>query len=147
MHGVRGNGPVNIPDIDALCANCGTKYGDHYGIRCPTKPADSWQEIPVPLKLDTGKAKWALLPWVAMEQVALVMTFGAEKYSAHGWRKGIEYSRLLSACFRHLTAWVTKQGPDVETGLSHLAHAAFCILALLEYEVDGREGLDDRWEP
>jgi hypothetical protein len=31
---------------------------------------------------------WALLPSEALEEIARVYAFGAEKYAAHNWRKG-----------------------------------------------------------
>ena len=99
----------------------------------------------VAVKYDSGKASMHLLPFKALEEVGKVMAFGAKKYSDHNWRHGMAWSRLLAAGLRHLCSWAAGQDKDEESGLSHLAHAAFCVLALLEFSVDGG-GVDDRWK-
>lgn len=101
-----------------------------------------------PLKFDGGKPTPELLPFAALEQVSAVLAFGAAKYAPHNWRKGkgLAWSRLLGAALRHLLAWGRGEDNDAETGLSHLAHAACCILFLLSYVSEGG-GTDDRWRP
>lgn len=95
------------------------------------------------VKHDQGKARWDLLPFEALDQVVLVMTFGAEKYNDRNWEKGMKWGRLIGAAFRHLVAFVRGQNLDPETGLPHLAHAACCVLFLLTYQLRGTPG-DDR---
>jgi hypothetical protein len=97
------------------------------------------------LKYDAGKAPLGLLSTKAMTEVAKVMGFGREKYAAHNWRNGIAWSRVYDAAQRHMTSWNDGVDKDPETGLSHLAHAACCIMFLLEYEQTHRE-LDDRYK-
>lgn len=87
-----------------------------------------------------------LLPTVPLRAIAEVLTFGAKKYDAHNWRGGIEYSRLIGAALRHLTAYNDGEDKDPESGLSHLAHLGCCVLFLLEQENKGT-GLDDRYRP
>ncbi len=96
-------------------------------------------------KYDQGKNRLDLLPFVGILEVGKVATFGATKYSDHNWKKGMAWSRLFGACLRHLCAWVTGQSNDTETGLPHLAHAAWCLLALTEYE-QLKVGVDDRFK-
>lgn len=96
------------------------------------------------IKHDTDKTRYDLLPFLALEEVAKVLTFGAKKYDDWNWSKGFKFSRVISAMFRHLTAWVTGQDKDPETGLSHLAHAACCVLFLLTFELT-KTGVDDRY--
>ena len=98
------------------------------------------------LKFDDGKPGMNLLSREALEQIALVMDFGKQKYDAHNWRKGFQWSRPLSAAMRHLMAFNDGEDKDPESGLSHLAHAACCIMFLLEFEKTHKE-LDDRWKP
>ena len=98
---------------------------------------------PTGTKHDQGKLRYDLIPPIALEQVVEVLTFGANKYRANDWRKGFEYSRLFAATLRHLFAWWKRSGTDPETGLSHLAHAACCLLFLLESE-ELELGKDDR---
>ena len=94
-------------------------------------------------KYDENKVRFELLPQASLQEIAKVLTFGAQKYSDHNWTKGIAYSRLLGAAFRHLGAWAVGQDKDKETGLSHLAHAGCCIVFLLWME-KFRKDLDDR---
>jgi hypothetical protein len=97
-------------------------------------------------KDDQGKNRLDLLPFTALEEVGKVLTHGASKYGDHNWKKGMKWSRLLGAALRHVFAWASGAGKDSESGLSHLAHAACCILMLLEYEL-WRMGENDIFEP
>ena len=96
------------------------------------------------LKYDDGKLPFHLMPWDSLEEVVKVMDYGAKKYSENNWRKGFAWSRVLSACFRHLSSWILGEDNDKETGLSHLAHAICCLLFLLWYQKHG-VGVDDRY--
>jgi hypothetical protein len=97
-------------------------------------------------KFDTQKSPMQLLPGDPLRHIADVLGFGAQKYAAHNWRKGMEWSRLIGAAMRHLTAFNDGEDSDPESGISHLAHAGCCILFLLQYLKDHPE-LDDRYKP
>jgi Domain of unknown function (DUF5664) len=94
-------------------------------------------------KNDTGKDPWHLLPWDAVRAIVKVLAFGASKYSARNWEKGMAWSRPYAGLMRHMTAWWEGEPADPETGYSHLWHAGCCILFLIAYELRGR-GHDDR---
>lgn len=98
------------------------------------------------IKFDTDKLPLNLLSTEAMNQTAAVLKFGAQKYAEHNWRNGFVWSRPLAAAMRHLTAFNDGEDKDPESGLSHLAHAACCIMFLLEFEKTHPE-LDDRYKP
>jgi hypothetical protein len=102
-------------------------------------------EAPGGIKHDQGKPTLALLSPVAINKIGLVMNYGATKYADHNWRKGISWSRLLSACLRHTFAYIGGEDKDPETGISHLAHAACCLMFLLEFEETHPE-LDNRFK-
>ena len=94
-------------------------------------------------KFDGEKIRMELLPPELMESVAKVLTFGAKKYEARNWEKGMEWSRVYGALQRHLNAWWSGEENDPETGYSHLHHAGCCIAFLITY--DKREiGTNDR---
>lgn len=77
--------------------------------------------------------------------VARVLEFGAKKYSARGWEKGIEYSRTFSSGMRHLLALGNGQENDPETGLPHWHHALCNYLFLVRFShTPGFEKFDDR---
>ena len=96
-------------------------------------------------KHDGDKIPLNLLSTIALNKTAEVMAFGAQKYSANAWRAGMDWSRLIGAGLRHLNAFNGGEDQDPESGLSHLAHLACCIMFLLEYEETFLEG-DDRYD-
>jgi hypothetical protein len=90
------------------------------------------------------KVRLELLPPMAMESIAEVLSFGAQKYDANNWCRGARWGRYYAALLRHLFAWWRGEEKDPETGLSHLAHAGCCLVFLLEYQRNGW-GSDDRF--
>ena len=94
-------------------------------------------------KDDAGKDPWGLLPWDAARAIVKILRFGAQKYGARNWERGMDWSRPYDACMRHLTAWHMREEGDAETGFSHLWHAGCCIVFLIAYEIRG-VGRDDR---
>lgn len=96
-------------------------------------------------KHDSGKLACELLPVEALEAVADILRYGAQKYAPHNWRKGMQWSRMYGAALRHLFAWQRGETVDAESGLPHLAHASCCLLFLLTYERCAI-GTDDRPE-
>ena len=103
------------------------------------------EEVPVPkfVKDDNTKTRYDLLPPELLEETAKVLTFGAQKYSAHNWAQGASWSMYFSAMMRHMWAWWRGEDNDPETGFSHLAHAACCLSFLIAYQRRGL-GEDDR---
>ena len=87
-------------------------------------------------KLDAGKSRLGLVLGdfaKALEQVGQVGTFGAKKYTDHGWLdvpNGVE--RYTDALWRHLLAEAGGEAQDQQTELLHAAHAAWNCLARLE---------------
>lgn len=85
-------------------------------------------------KFDSGKPRVDLVPPSMILGVAEILTFGAAKYAAHNWRKGIAYSRIVSSLFRHLLAWVGGEKLDPESGKPHLWHVGCNVAFLIEFE-------------
>lgn len=94
-------------------------------------------------KNDAEKLRYDLISPTALEGLAEVLTFGANKYSARNWELGMSWGRVFGAAMRHLWAWWAKRGNDPETGFTHLKHALCCIHFLIHYEAHGI-GQDDR---
>lgn len=86
-------------------------------------------------KDDEGKLPLDLLSPHALEETAKVLAFGADKYGAYNWTKGIKYSRVFAALMRHLWSFWRGKRVDPETGLHHLAHAMCCLMFLLHYNL------------
>jgi hypothetical protein len=82
---------------------------------------------------------------VGLPTVSKVLEYGSKKYAAWNYMSGLKYSRLLGAFRRHLIGHF-EEYEDKETSLPHLAHAACCVLFLLEYESNPMEyvAYDDR---
>lgn len=97
------------------------------------------------VKFDTGKAPISLIPRSALEAEAKVLAFGAKKYGRNNWRGGMDWSRLIDAAYRHLTAFASGEDFDPETGISHLAHLKCNASFLIEFAEKGL-GNDDRYK-
>lgn len=94
-------------------------------------------------KFDDDKNRVDLLPPLALQRIAEIFTFGANKYSSWDWSKGLSFSRLYGALLRHVFAWFRGERNDPESGKSHLYHAGCCIMMLIEMN-ELRPDLDDR---
>lgn len=101
--------------------------------------------IKAAIKHDTEKPRMDLLSEVAIEGLARVLTFGAKKYAADNWRKGMEWRRLIGAAMRHLFAYSRGEDLDPESGLPHIDHLACCVMFLSEYQ-KRKLGTDDRYK-
>ena len=95
------------------------------------------------IRHDEGKPRFDLLPGDALFEIVKVFTQGAKKYEERNWEKGMRWGKHYAAMQRHLWKWWNGSSVDEESGLNHLAHAAFGCLALLAYELR-KVGEDDR---
>lgn len=92
-------------------------------------------DAPAPfVKTDQEKPRMDLLPVLAIERVAEVLTFGAKKYAPDNWRRVDDLKRYYAAALRHIFASMRGEKNDPETGKSHMTHAACCILFIVELE-------------
>lgn len=122
-----------------ICLNCGQVYGFDDKHVCQT-PEDAPTEG---RKDDSAKPRYDLIPPEWLDGPAQVLTFGAAKYSARNWEKGMRWGRPFAAMMRHMWAWWRGEKADPETGYSHLWHAACCLMFLMAYEAR-QIGEDDR---
>lgn len=89
--------------------------------------------------------EYAYIPAHPLAEVARVYGMGAKKYEPWNWSKGYPWSLSYSALFRHIEAHRRGESLDPDSGLSHLAHAAFHLFTLMEFDRAGL-GTDDRWK-
>lgn len=94
-------------------------------------------------RANKGKLRVDLVPVSAIEALAEVIGYGAEKYGVNDWRKGDLYSTTYASLQRHLLSWYKGIDTDDESGMSHLHHAITNIAFLIEYCEKGT-GVDDR---
>lgn len=100
-------------------------------------PANVWPHNAAPLegrKDDQGKPRYDLIPPEIEDAIAMVLTYGAEKYDERNWEKGMNWGRPFAAMRRHMNAWWAGEDKDPETGMSHLWHASCCLAFLVAYE-------------
>lgn len=83
------------------------------------------------------------IPWESLAELGRVFKFGANKYEDYNFRRGYKWSLSYDALQRHLWLFWSREDKDEESGLHHLAHAAWHCLILLFYSITGR-GTDDR---
>jgi len=84
-------------------------------------------------KFDSEKNRFDLLPSDALWLVTKVFTYGAKKYGARNWEKGMPFGRMFGALMRHLWQFWQGEDYDKESGFHHMAHAATCAIMLLTY--------------
>ena len=95
------------------------------------------------LRFNEGKNRMELLePW-AIEKLAEVFTFGANKYAEHNWLRGMRWSKITASLKRHLSAYEQGIDFDKESNLLHAQHIAWNAMALLSYYKHFPQG-DDR---
>jgi len=95
-----------------------------------------WAKVDeVGMKYDSEKPDYSLLPPNALEETVKVLTFGANKYSPGNWKKLHSASaRYFAAAQRHMWALQRNEENDPESGYHHAAHAACCLLFILEID-------------
>jgi len=105
-------------------------------------PPSYWLEVDSKLSADLAGwyfYKWELPISVSYDAVP-ILEFGANKYAAHNWIKGMRWGRLVGAFHRHCNKlenglWIPRDlsEADLESDLPHGAHAECCLLFLREY--------------
>ena len=89
------------------------------------------------MKYDENKPRWDLLPVDALLEIVKVLTFGARKYADWNWVHVSPPSRYYRAAISHINSFWLGEDNDKETGISHLSHAACCILFLISMRIRG----------
>lgn len=129
----------NPSPIQGHCDHCGNCNWDElrpWDGTADTPEADGYggAGVGVGVKYDTEKTRYDLVHWPFIEEVAEVLTLGAAKYSDDNWKAVREgpngRGRYIAAAFRHFIAWIGGEKDDPESGKSHLAHMACCLMFL-----------------
>lgn len=116
---VASRGSAGIGDVDSQERGSGARYNQ-------------------------GKPDWSLMPLPLLEEVVRVWEYGAKKYAAWNWAKGMPWSVPYSCMVRHARAWWWNgERNDPESGYSHLAHIICNVMMLMHFETKYKEG-DDR---
>lgn len=84
-------------------------------------------------KIGDKKPSLALVPSSLLIPLSEVMKHGAKKYSPWNWRQtNPRMMVFLNAMLRHIHKTLDGEYTDPESGQPHLAHAAACILIILD---------------
>lgn len=95
------------------------------------------------LRYNKDKAPMHLLPWDAIEALALHYRDGAKKYPERNWEKGLKWNEGCAASLaRHLAAWSRGENVDAE-GSYHDVAMAWNALGLVAFRLRS-VGVDDR---
>lgn len=98
------------------------------------------------VKYDDEKERMDLIPPLAIREIARVLTHGARKYDDDNWRRVKSLRRrYMAAALRHVREYQEslRYGEpgtiplDDDSGLPSLAHAAVCLLFILEADEAG----------
>lgn len=83
-------------------------------------------------KFDSGKTDYSLLEPLLVEMYCSVGQMGAKKYGRNNWKqsKKEDMYRYEAALLRHIMAYKSGEKTDPESGLSHLSHALWNLVAL-----------------
>jgi len=96
-------------------------------------------------RYNEGKVRVDLLPSYALQEIAKVFTYGANKYTKRdsngniiekgddNWKKGLGWMGVVASAKRHLELFISGEDRDEESNLLHLAHLATNIMFLIEY--------------
>ena len=94
-------------------------------------------------RYNDGKPDYSLIPICTLEDEARVWMYGAQKYAAWNWAKGMAWSVPFACAMRHLAAWQKGEDVDPESGLPHLAHV-MCNIRMLTLDTKNFPEGDDR---
>lgn len=94
-------------------------------------------------RFNKGKIRYDLLPPYAIDQLARVMTMGAEKYGPNNWQKGMPWTEVLASAKRHIAKIEEHEDYDSESNLLHAAHVMANAAFLVEY-YKNKPQFDDR---
>lgn len=94
-------------------------------------------------RFNDGKIRWSLVSWKALVPMVQVLGFGAKKYAAFNWTKGLSYNQTCESMLRHIHAFMEGEDDDPESKLQHVGHI-LCNGMFLSYMFLYRKDMDDR---
>ena len=149
-NGEKGVCQITMLGFSLLALNPCIKWRPHLDLTpqaaVPSKPYDFASHVSDVSKPDKAKAhygskhdqlkpRYDLLPAVAIDELAKVLTFGAEKYAPNSWRNVPDAkNRYRAALLRHTFAIQRGEMVDEESGLPHSAMAMCNAAFLVELE-------------
>jgi hypothetical protein len=105
------------------CPDCGSEL---------TEWLAEWPDKKSAIRYNSGKLRWSLVDFDALEDMVKVLEFGTEKYTADNWKKGLKTNEIAESMMRHLFAYLRGEDIDPESGLPHTGHI-MCNAMFLSY--------------
>jgi hypothetical protein len=96
-------------------------------------PAGSQADPKACLRYDGGKEPLHLIPIRPLFELARVYGYGSKKYDDDNWRKATTWRRVIASMLRHVYRFAAGEDIDPESGVHHMAHAAFWAFALIDW--------------
>ena len=90
------------------------------------------------IKHDQEKIDPTLVQSDFIMDTAQILEFGAKKYGRENWMLCDDVNRYRAAAMRHLLAYNSGEKCDPETGKSHLAHVACCIMFVMHFDREAK---------
>lgn len=104
-------------------------------------PNNVQQPVDTGVKYDEGKLRFDLIDPYFEQDVAKVLTLGAEKYGVDNWKLVEDArARYIAAILRHLNAYRCGETVDNESNVSHLAHIATNLMFLAHFDREQQNG-------
>ena len=113
-------------DLEQRPSSSKAKYGQAQTVRDTTDGSFR--------KHDTGKLRYSLIPSECEAEMCSVFMYGAKIYGDYNWEECTDPLRYYDAAQRHMHKWRSGEDMDVESGLTHLGHAAACLFILFELQ-------------
>ncbi len=95
---------------------------------------------------EAGFVRPDLIPAIPQIILGAVYGMGASKYADFNWAKGYPWSLSIAAMERHIARFKAGEDNDPESGLPHLAHAAWHAMTLIHFMFFNAD-MDDRYKP
>ena len=118
-------GGVQVPGSSVY----GKLGGVEGGMKDPGPPVTKTFESGAQREALEHEVRYDLISPFGLARLAQTYAGGAMKYSDHNWRKGMPFSSLMNHVLNHLTLYQQDEG-----GEDHLAHAAWGLFAMMEFE-------------
>ncbi len=98
-------------------------------------------------RYNTGKSPLSMVLEArhALEGMAGVLEFGAKKYNRGNWHKGLPHADICDSLLRHISAYLSGEDIDPESGRPHVDHI-FCNAMFLAEGYRTHPELDNRSE-
>lgn len=94
-------------------------------------------------RFNEGKLQWSLVDFKSLEPMVRVLEFGAKKYSAENWKKGLYTKEIIESLLRHIFSILEGEDIDPESGEEHIGHV-LCNAMFLSWMIKNKPQFDNR---